>query len=219
MRNFSLSLLLLVTLAASLPAASVTYSNRDLWAASLAPSTALTRIDFSNLAGVGDLLDVSAGLRTGNVDFTPTGDTQLLIADRDAPGYDFGVPAVLSPQLGFPAGFSASFLVPVTSFGVNLTGFLGDPSVFTARVQTALGVSIFQFGNGGFPPAGFFGVISNDVIQSVTFTSAPVDGVFFDFTHNGVAGDQIPEPATYALVGASLLLVQLLRAMRSRRRA
>jgi hypothetical protein len=194
------------------PAATITYTDRLLWQGSNTGPIRL--IDFTGIAGVGETVDVSGGFSALDVFFTPTPGTQLIVADRDAPGFDFGVPAVLSPQLGFPAGFIATFTQPTTSFGVSFTGFLGDASTFTARVQRAGGVDIFQFGNGAFPPAGFFGVISTNLIESVTFSSAPADGVFWNFAHNGVAANgQVPEPATYGLAAVCLAVI-----LRCRRR-
>jgi hypothetical protein len=209
MLNKNKALLYFASLAFALTAhgATITYNNRPLWQSSVSSSTPLTSITFAGIAGTGETVDVSSGFQVLGVAFAPTTGSQLIVADRDAPGYDFGVPAVLSAQLGFPAGFIATFVNPTTSFGVSFTGFLGDASTFTARVQRAGGIDILQFGNGTFPPAGFFGVISTELIQSVTFSSAPADGVFWNFTHNGVApaNGQVPEPATYALAAAALL--------------
>lgn len=163
-------------------------------------------IDFSGLASTGDFLNVSGGLTMGGIEFVPVNGSLLYVADRDTPGYDFGLPAVLTPQLGFPSGFRATLPAGVTAVGTDLAGFLGEAVDFDILVTTSSGNVRFALAGGSFPPLGFFGLTSTEAIRAVTFVSNGNDSVFGNFT----TGAAVPEPSTFALSAGALLFLAVM---------
>jgi hypothetical protein len=192
----------------ALEAGTMQYSDRDAWIA--ATGSSFVTVDFAALVDVGDILNVSGGFTQQGIRFEPNGNSQLFIADRDFPGYDFGLPAVLSPQLGFPSGFTA-FLPPLTNaISTNLTGFLGDPNDFEILLRTSTGTQTIRLSTAQFPPLGFIGFTSTDPILSVSFSSPAGDQIYGNFSYS-----QVPEPGTWVLMGGGLALVLWLRRRRA----
>ncbi len=194
-------LLSLFSAAALASAATVGFTDR---ASFLAANPGLRNIDFSGIADTGGITNVSGGLTIDGVRFTPQGSTQLFVADRDFPGFDFGAPAYLSPQLGFPSTVLIELPSRVHAVGMDFTGFLGESINFGVTLTTSRSSLSFAFPTAPFPPLGFIGFFSPDEIRSITFSSTLNDAVHTNF----VFGNPIPEPGTgMMMAGAGLLLL------------
>jgi hypothetical protein len=155
-------------------------------------------------------INVVSEIDGNGVTVTPLGATQLVVADQNAEGYDFGASQVFSAQLGFPSAVALT-LAPGT-FGVafDVGAFPSDLSTtdLTAQFLTASGTQTIDFsGLGG--PAGltFEGFTSDQQILSVSLTAGPADPVFA----NLMTATDTPEPSTIVMLALGCTALVIVR--------
>lgn len=198
--------LLCLTLSSAF-ASTMSFTDRASWQAATSARGLRTANPFSlgSLVMAGDSRVVTgiAG-RSGNT-ITPLGDTQLVVADQDAPGYDFGIPQVISAQLGFPSTLLFSFGAGTFGFGFDAGAFpvMGDMTDLALDIITSDGLETFRFFNLGGMSTSFVGFTSSKAILSMTVSGGPADPAF-----GNISVASVPEPGTAALVlfaGGALL--------------
>ena len=172
--------------------APVSFTDRTSWQAAVGGSV-LTD-DLRGIAGTGDA-NVVSSLTRGGVTFTPGGNTQLVVADQDAPGYDFGAPGSVSFQLGFPSMLTLTFANMVFGFGFDVAAFpSGSAAVdLIAVVRTDAGLFRFEL-----PAANFAGFTSDRGIRSIVLQSDFGDPALTNLS------TAVPEPGTVMLVGVAM---------------
>lgn len=200
---------LLAGFALTLPAANIrSFTGRTDWTNSVqAISRQIVTESFGGVVGAGDSTVVSQFTRNG-VTFTPRTGTQLVISDRNAPGYDFGAPGSLSFQLGFPSTLDVTFASQVFDVGFDAGAFpaMSETTDLQILVNTTDGRAMFSYARLGGRTNGFAGFISDQRILSLTITGGPADPALTNFSMTGV-----PEPGTFALAGIVLAGAVLLR--------
>lgn len=108
--------------------------------------------------------------------------------------------------------FVLNLNAPTTALGFWITDMgdvSGNFSIWIDGVQQPLSLSTRDNGN-----LGFFGVISDDSFSQVKFAvSVRNDGWGFDGfnAYRNPPNEEVPEPATYAMMGAGLAALALLR--------
>lgn len=207
-----LSLLLVLVVVPAAHAATVTFTDRAAWTANVtgAGLTGLVPDDFAGIAGTGDVLLLSSLSRNG-LTYTPNPGTQLVLADRDAPGYDFGVAAAAAFQLGFPSVLHIRFdsPAPVFGFGLDVGAFPagGETTGLRLALTTTAGNSVIQFNALGGSALSFVGLRSEDRLLSVSLTG----DLSADPVITNVTTASVPEPGSVLLVSAVLLGCTLAR--------
>lgn len=133
----------------------------------------------------------------GGLTVTPLNSSQLVVADQDAPGYDFGVPQVISAQLAFPSALSFDFGPGIFGLGFDAGAFpaLGDTTDPTVEIVTNGVPQTFTFPGVGGLSLSFVGLTSDVAISSISVTGGPVDPVFANITTAAV-----PEPGSASMV-------------------
>jgi hypothetical protein len=155
-------------------------------------------------------INVVSHIDGNGVTVAPLGNTQLVVADQNASGYDFGAAQMFSGQLGYPSAVALSFAPGTFGVGFDVGAFPSDLSTtgLTAQFLTADGTQTLYFsGLGGQAGLTFEGFISNKQILSLSLTAGPVDPVFA----NLMTATAAPEPGTMLLLtlgGTALLLLR-----------
>ena len=202
---------LFTLLAAVASAAPVSFTNRASWQSALGAPVAVDNL--RGIAATGDS-NVLPSLVRGGITFTPGSGTQLVAADQDAPGYDFGAPGSLSFQLGFPSSLTLSFAAPLFSFGFDVATFPGntDTTDLVAVVSTNAGSFRFQFdaiGGGGSSNLSFVGFTSDAAIRSLVLQANGADPAITNLS------TAVPEPGAFSLVALAAGLFLLRRRLLS----
>ena len=155
-------------------------------------------------------INVVSEIDGNGVTVTPLGGTQLVVADQNASGYDFGAPQVFSGQLGFPSAVVLSLAPGTFGIAFDVGAFPSDLSTTDLTVQflTADGTQTLYFSDLG-GPAGltFEGFTSDKQIVSVSLTAGSADPVFANLMTATVA----PEPGTILLLTLGGTAVMILR--------
>jgi hypothetical protein len=155
-------------------------------------------------------INVVSEIDGNGVTVTPLGNTQLVVADQNASGYDFGAPQVFSGQLGFPSAVALSFAPGTFGIAFDVGAFPSDLSTsdLTVQLLTADGTQTLYFSDLG-GPAGltFEGFTSDKQILSVSLTAGSADPVFANLMTATVA----PEPSTILLLALGGPAVMILR--------
>lgn len=202
-------LLLFLIVSAAGSAATISFTNRSAWLsdAMLRGLHANSPFDLGTLVMTGDSIVVPQ-VSGGGVVVTPLGTTQLVVADRDASGYDFGVAQVISAQLGFSSSVAFALAPGTFGFGFDVGGFpaTGEFADLRVHLLTASGPHTLDFTGLGGPTLSFLGFTSEVQIHSVSLTGGAVDPVFANITTAAV-----PEPATNLLVSGAMAFVLLWR--------
>jgi hypothetical protein len=204
MRRF-LALVLFPLCAVSAAAATVSsFTDRSDF---LTAARGLVQMD--DLAGIAEAgsANTLSQLRRGRVTYRPGSSSQLVAADRDAIGYDYGAPGVISAQLGFPSILDISLTGPIFGFGFDVSGFpLGDPLDLFVEVRTSGGNFTVDFASLGGSQLGFAGFVSDHRILSLRLMGNSADP-----TIANVTTATVPEPGMFVLTGAALGLLWIRR--------
>jgi|GEM_PF-4463880 len=188
-------------------AGTMAFGDRTMWQTAVA-SRGLGVVDpfaLGSLAMTGDSVVVS-GL-TGSLGnaIDPGAGTQLVVADRDAFGYDFGIPHVVSAQLGFPSTLTFTFGAGTFGFAFDVGAFpaIGDTTDLKLGIVTAGGTETFDLAGLGGMGTSFVGFTADQAIFSLSVTGGAADPVF-----GNISVAAVPEPGSALLVlfaGSALL--------------
>lgn len=213
MKRILCTLFLFLNMSAVASATAISFNARPAWLSYAAINGLQTNtpLNLAPLVTTGDSIVVPQ-VSGGGVVLTPVGGTQLVVADRDAAGYDFGVPQVISAQLGFPSALRFDLIPGIFGVGFDVGAFpaFGEITDLNVLIVTAGATQTFDFAGLGGPSLSFVGFIGEAQILSVVVSGGPIDPVFANITTVGV-----PEPSTGLLVAGATAFVLLWRRRRN----
>jgi hypothetical protein len=205
-------LVFLLSLTSSLSAATInSFTGPSSWLSAEAARGLKTNMPLP-LAGLVQTggVNVVPEIDGNGVTVTPLGNTQLVVADQNASGYDFGASKVFSGQLGFSSALELSFAPGTFGIAFDVGAYPSDLSTtdLTAQFVTADGTQTLDLsGLGGSAGLTFEGFISNKQILSLSLTAGPADPVFA----NLMTATSVPEPGALALLTLGVTALIMLR--------
>ena len=207
-----LTLAFSLTLTSSLSAATIdSFTAPSSWlgaeaALGLQTNTPLPLAGLVQTGGINVVPEIAGN----GVTVTPLGATQLVVADQNAEGYDFGAPQVFSGQLGFPSAVALTFAPGTFGVAFDVGAFPSDLSTtdLTAQFVTGGGTQTIEFSDLG-GPAGltFEGFTSDQQILSVSLTAGPADPVFAKL----MTATETPEPSTVVMLALGCTALVIVR--------
>lgn len=165
--------------------------------------TSLTNYGISFSSNALALIDSDAG-GSGNISFEPSGETVLFFLQGSATTLNFAA--------GFDTGFSFYYAAPVYGGSIRVYDGLDG----TGNLLASLDLATTAYGpgdpNGQYSVLNAIGVGFEGTARSVDFGGTANYVVYDNITFgsvipgNGNGNTPVPEPSTYGLVGAGLLL-------------